>query len=295
MGVIFKRQNGDTVSFEKFNPYHGKDGRFTSRGGHISFSPGKNEAQAARSIAAENARRKAEGEQEVVGGAYYNVGRKTYAEALTDKKARTEAEKKSKSNPLGDPDKIAGVERGEPMTRDQANRGKVNPNFSNGGGYWINCQTCVVAYEARLRGYDVQAKPKTTKEQNSLAYNSRLAWIDPKTGNNPKFITDKSVKNAKSCRAWMEKTVQSGERYTFEFPWSGRRSGHIVSLDKNSKGVLRLYDPQSGKILHGDQIDTYLKRGIKFQTYGVPQCKLMRVDNMRIDSKMANAIMEAVK
>ena len=102
MGVIFKRQNGETITFEKFNPYHGKDGRFTSRGGHISFSPGKNEAQAARSIAAENARRKAEGEQEVVGGAYYNVGRKTYAEALTDKKARTGG-KKLKIHAVGDP------------------------------------------------------------------------------------------------------------------------------------------------------------------------------------------------
>ena len=71
---------------EKYNPYHGKDGRFASRDGHASFSPGKDPTQAARSIAAENAKRKADGEDEDINGAYYHMDRKTKAEIDADKK-----------------------------------------------------------------------------------------------------------------------------------------------------------------------------------------------------------------
>jgi len=28
-----------------------------------------------------------------------------------------------------------------------------NPNYTKGSGYQTNCQSCVVAYELRLRGY----------------------------------------------------------------------------------------------------------------------------------------------
>jgi hypothetical protein len=57
------------------------------------------------------------------------------------------------------PDEIAGVKRGKKMTRDEANGEKPNPNFKQGLGYQENCQSCVVAFEARLRGYNVQTLP----------------------------------------------------------------------------------------------------------------------------------------
>ena len=33
MSVIFKGKDGSTIEFSKFNPYHGRDGRFSSKGG----------------------------------------------------------------------------------------------------------------------------------------------------------------------------------------------------------------------------------------------------------------------
>ncbi len=49
---------------------------------------------------------------------------------------------------------------GEPMSFAKADSGSVNPKYSLGQkGYRENCQTCVVAYEMRSRGYDVQALP----------------------------------------------------------------------------------------------------------------------------------------
>ncbi|MEA4922165.1 MAG: XkdF-like putative serine protease domain-containing protein [Eubacteriaceae bacterium] len=46
---------------EKYNPYHGQHGHFSSRDAHTSFSAGKNSATAARSVATENQRRAKEG------------------------------------------------------------------------------------------------------------------------------------------------------------------------------------------------------------------------------------------
>lgn len=64
----------------KFNPYHDKLGRFATRGGYVSFSPGSG-AQGARSIARENKRRQEEGDEPNVVGAHANIGRMTFAEA----------------------------------------------------------------------------------------------------------------------------------------------------------------------------------------------------------------------
>lgn len=55
---------------------------------------------------------------------------------------------------------IAGVKKGKPMSFKKANEGRVNPNYSPQNlGYAMNCQTSVATFEARLRGYDIEALP----------------------------------------------------------------------------------------------------------------------------------------
>lgn len=46
MSVIFKKEDGTTVEFRKFNPYHDSRGRFSSANSASSFtfSPGKSKA-----------------------------------------------------------------------------------------------------------------------------------------------------------------------------------------------------------------------------------------------------------
>lgn len=56
------------------------------------------------------------------------------------------------------PKKLAGVKRKDMMTFEEADGTKPNPKINEDYSYMINCQTCVVAYEARRRGYDVDAK-----------------------------------------------------------------------------------------------------------------------------------------
>lgn len=228
-----------------------------------------------------------------------------YDNAIAREKLRTAEKKPDKKQPTkskqGDPATLAGVERGDEMTRAQANEGKVNPGFMEKRGCTTNCQSCVVAFEARLRGYDVQTKGNhENPTAKMLSRQTNKAWIDPATGKNPEFIQDQSVTTAKRCKTWMNDTIQTGERYTFEFPWRGRgNTGHIISVDKDSSGALRFYDPQNGKTYKGAEIDSYLGL-IKFsRTYNiggrlvVPLAKMLRVDNLQIDPNIASGIMEA--
>lgn len=273
----------EIIEVEKFNPYHDSRGRFSTANGAASFThrtkdPSKQHwADAA-----------AEREKQRTGGA-----------AATKPKADTKKPKKP-ANPYGDPDSIAGVKRGDPMTRDQADKGKANPNYLKGGGYYTNCQSCVVAYEARRRGYDVITKPNTRGSMlDKLSRASHEAWIDPKTGKTPERPKpNEFVKTPKQCRNMLENTIQPGERYTFGHSWKGRsRSGHIICADKDDKGNLRLFDPQSGQTMLGKDIDNYLSR-VKYTTtvYGMKiNCspRLLRVDNLSINPAYANGIMEA--
>lgn len=154
---------------------------------------------------------------------------------------------------------LAGVTRGDPMTFDQANELRANPNFGKEPGYGLNCQTCVVAFEARLRGYDVRALPNDSGHPTlgKLARKTNLAWIDPETGGHPAYIEDESVKNANQAYSWLDSVIEPGNRYTIEFNWKGNGNvGHIISIFRDDDGYMCLYDPQCGKRYSGRDVVT---------------------------------------
>jgi SPP1 gp7 family putative phage head morphogenesis protein len=199
------------------------------------------------------------------------------------------------------PKEIAGVKRGKMMTRDEANGGKPNPNFKQSHGYQINCQSCVVTYEARLRGYNVQTLPNTKGSMlDKLSRQTNMAWIDPATGKHPAYIFDEAANTVKKFYGFIEKTVEAQKRYTLQFSWKGRsRSGHIISMDRDEQGALRLYDPQTGQTYTGKQINAYLGRlkftmsigGVKVST----PPKILRIDDKQFNLDVVNYIMEGVK
>lgn len=260
---------------EKFNPYHDSRGRFSTSNSAASFTHRTRDPSKQHWADAAIAREKELDEKGLNGPS-------------------------SKARKITDPKTIAGVTRGRPMTREEADKGKANPNFLKGGGYRTNCQSCVVAYEARRRGYDVTTKPNTRGSAlDKLSRASHEAWIDPKTGKTPERPKpNENVRTPKQCRNMLENTIQPGERYTFGHSWKGRsRSGHIICADKDDKGNLRLFDPQTGSTMQGKDIDGYLSR-IKYTTtvYGMKiNCspRLLRVDNLSINPAYANDIMEA--
>lgn len=272
------------VEVEKFNPYHDSRGRFATANGYASFTIRTKDPSKQHMADMAVAREKERDKQGLVPG------------------GKTPEKETKPSDPLNNPDAIGGAERGEPMTREKANGNHVNPNYFLEPGYRTNCQSCVVAFEARLRGYDVQTKANTRGSKlEELSHDTRLAWIDPATGKLPTKLRNDpgSVRTVKQTKQWLDDTIKPGERYTFQHGWKGRgRTGHIISADKDSDGNLRLYDPQCGKTYKGADIDGYLKN-IKITTsiYGnkIGRLGLIRVDNLQFDPSMVNAIMEAKK
>lgn len=258
---------------QKFNPYHGKDGRFASSTGYASFTirtkDPKKQHMADMAIAREKERHAAQ-----------------------------------MANPTNDPDTIAGVKRGKPMTHEQADQGNANPRHDEGREYRNNCQTCVVAYEARLRGYDVEAKPryKSSQIQESLARNQNIAWKDPKTGKNATEIKNPpNVNRQTQVKKWLDDNMEEGGRYVFSHGWKGTdgRMGHIICARKEG-GQIKLFDPQNGKNYTGDGVTEYISRVkatwsmrtyyYKSGTQG--RLGLTRIDNMQIDASVANAVLK---
>ena len=199
------------------------------------------------------------------------------------------------------PDEIAGVKRGNEMTREEANGEKPNPNFRQGNGYQTNCQSCVVAYEARLRGYNVQTLPYVEgSAAEKISRQTSRAWIDPATGKHPEYMYDDTATTAKKFLAFLEDNIKSKQRYTLEFTWKGRSaSGHIVSLDRDESGNLRIYDPQSSVTYTGGNVAKYLEQ-IKYTmtVYGhkMPaRPKVLRVDDKQFNLDVVNEILEGAR
>ena len=228
---------------------------------------------------------------------------------------------------------IAGINPGAPMSHDDADSGRVNPHFLEGREWQTNCQSCVVTYEARRRGYDVEVRSRYGG-MDELARDARIAWKNPETGERPEFMQDTSVKTAKQCYKWLEKVIEKGNRYEIRFNWKGRsRIGHIVCISKDSSGTLVMYDPQCDRSYRGEDIVTkvytaeeierrkliygersvrgrkttetrnalleYLERLKYTETWHGRKysCapKALRVDNMEIDIDTANKIMRGVE
>lgn len=272
--IVNKSNIVELEMVEKFNPYHDKLGRFTTADGATVFTW----------------RTKDSSKQGLAN------------RAIEREKERTKA-MQPKEKTVKDPDAIAGVKRGEPMSHYRANSGNVNPGFDDEypvREYLTNCQSCVVTYEARLRGYDVITLPNTPEHPKlkELAKATHRAWLDPKTGEEieqpPRL---EGVTTPKALKKRIIDTVQPGERYNLQFRWKDRRSGHIVTIEKHEGGEVYLYDPQIGMNIGLNYLEPYFK---KFQYYRVNidgsrenlAPRLYRVDNLVINPKFADGIME---
>lgn len=182
-------------------------------------------------------------------------------------------------------EKSLGMHKAVAMNHDDANELKGNPNFTLGGGYHINCQSCVVAYEMRRRGYDVEANQNTKRKGNipyELSYTTEKAWLDD-NGNVPKkqraggrYVDGYKIKNKtfKVMMSEFEDMTSTPGRYHINFGWKNRRSGHIITMERFKDGTMRIYDPQCGMVI--TDFKAYAKRFSL--VYGI---SILRVDNLR--------------
>lgn len=129
---------------------------------------------------------------------------------------------------------VDGAQKGAPMSHEEANEHRANPFFKAGvkDSYSRNCQTCVVAYELRRRGYDVMAVPRDDYATGILAHLVNLAWVDPKTKTYPVRMVSAKVVDRNRAVKWFEKVVKPGERYLLTVIWE-KGGGHVVILTRN--------------------------------------------------------------
>lgn len=201
---------------------------------------------------------------------------------------------------------ISGVKQGAPMSHAEADTGRVNPNFAEGGGYSINCQSCVCTYEARLRGFNVEVVPNDDAHPMcaKLASNQLLAWRN-KDGSpaqylyGDKFYTHRSawvgpLPTAKRFEKKLLQDLSEDGRYFLGFGWKGFNAGHIVTLQKDGPDLV-IYDPQSNKIYRGRQVSEYLEQIAYQRTSGgekyVKWPNVLRVDDKDLDLSIASEIM----
>lgn len=195
------------------------------------------------------------------------------------------------------PDELAGVKQTQPKTyKDLYVDGDTNPFYGSQKAFSINCQTCVVAAEARIRGYEVSAtgnNGRETSPNKKLSHNTTTAWIDPKTGRSP-ALQPFDVKNADELMEQLKGQMEKGARYTFEHTNVGSKSGHIMCLYLNEYGQPEIYDPQinivrtQGNTSTGDgKTYYYMKHQINYKE----KVYITRVDNKAFNLDVVNQVL----
>ena len=217
---------------------------------------------------------------------------KTAGEEKEKRKGR--AERKRNANPKS----IDGVTRGKPMTLKAADGTSVNPRFSEGGDYRINCQSCTLAYEMRCRGYNIEARPRGDPAKggsgalgDKLCNYCYMAYIDVDSGRYPTMhgVPCKNTKNKSECKKMLDsidKIIQPGERYAFVCRWKGYDFGHIFNIAKSDKGTLYLVDSQQGIFLKG--------KSAAFEGYFAKHAEMENTRIFRTDNTQLNTEFEGV-
>ena len=207
-----------------------------------------------------------------------------------DKTEQTEQSEKENDERLY-PKEIAGTKRGEPMSFEEADGGKVNPNYdsttydNDQDKYYNNCQSCIVAYEARRRGYDVEVAPFVSEDKTGELSNTLFeAWIDPDSNEICEVGTEIDVMGGEDCYQTLEKEIKQGERYALIDAHFVERDGeeksvdaHVRIVERDNNGNLIMYDPQDGGIRKDDDMKEYISKWMGPEAQLKPQ--YLRIDN----------------
>ena len=199
----------------------------------------------------------------------------------------TADEKKAVAEHNLDIETAFGISKGKAMDYENANKGKENPNFSKGGRYRVNCQTCTVTHWLRRLGFDMEAKPNIKGSAFDEMKKQGINWTERFTnldGSKPDYDYTYSWKNKKGYKTMTRKRLDEyfAEKcshdgvYEIYCAWKGR-SAHVFCAEVKG-GKIRFFDPQSGK----DDVHYYLDH-MKPNMVGC-----LRIDDKLINPKLKN-------
>lgn len=181
---------------------------------------------------------------------------------------------------------IAGAPKGKPMTHEEADSGRVNPKYNISVGYKNNCAICVATYIARRLGYDVEALPYNEKTMRGYAEDPLMFYEGE--GNNV-IVFEKVPKGTKTLD-FLKQRCQYNKILVLSFEWNKdskkERTGHVIVAEKTNNGIC-LYDPQNNRTYMGKKISQYL--------FAVKSLRVADLTNVRINEKIADKSMRAVK
>ena len=228
---------------------------------------------------------------------------KDIQEQNQDNKEQTEQAKQETDERLY-PEEVAGVKRGEPKTFEQMVQQGVNPKYmseeDDKGDYSDNCQSCTVAAELVIRGYDVEAGPYSTHEAKDLGRSSKSAYLDPETGE--ECVPDIIYYNEISCIDYLEQNVKQGERYelsyntptesgNLEYDKEHEYDGHVVIITRNKNNELEYYDPQNGERARGKGVKAILEPNFQYKNPVAPP-RILRIDDKALNPKYVNKVVK---
>ncbi len=174
--------------------------------------------------------------------------------------------------------------KGAPMSMARA-YGGANPYYSEDySEYSWNCQRCVVAYEARRRGYDVTAQPTYAGDvlpQSTAGGNGR--WMGAFQGAKSVMAGAGTVDGAKSRMKSQMQAWGDGSRAIVRVGWKNSRSGHVFNAE-NRGGKIHYVDAQTGDRVN---INQYLGAA------NTSTVRLVRTDNLRFSERAKKSLAKA--
>lgn len=187
------------------------------------------------------------------------------------------------------PETISGVKRGRPMTFKEADSGNVNPFYKTRQEAFVsNCQSCILAFIARLRGYDVKAKPYAGDDKPivMLAKDIRRGFIIDEQGTHPDFVKRKRIKGAVGTMFFLEKNIRNNEIYCLFVDDPLCQDAHVIITGRQGE-ELYLYDPQKNRIFFKEKIQNY------FYGKSCNKTQMFRIDNAAFNPYFIDMTMEA--
>ncbi len=179
------------------------------------------------------------------------------------------------SNGLGFENYETGAEalgvQGKTMSMTAAALG-ANPHYSRDySEFSENCQRCVVANEARRRGYDVTAQPTYKNDAMTMGENWNKAFENPQ----PKSMTSRRQVETEMA------SYGDGARAVMTFGWKNSSDGHAISVEYN-RGKITYLDPQVGGKYVASTLYNSISKG--------RQITLTRVDNLKFSDDVKYAV-----
>lgn len=150
----------------------------------------------------------------------------------------------------------------------------TNPHYDESKKYEQNCQRCVVAYEARRRGFDVTAKPASLADEPAKHASHEKGWANVFENGRDSLcnIYGSTPDEIKGNIDAVMKSCGNGTRAVIEIHTGN--SGHVF-IAEHINGKTHYIDPQTSE----RDVEYIFELGISAN-----RTKLLRTDNKKFTS-----------